>query len=48
MSSHDIGFYEEMAKFVFQLSSNIIKYTPLISVLLCTGTFKEVYIGRKV
>ena len=27
MSTHNIGFYEEMAKNIFQLSSNIIKYT---------------------
>ena len=25
MSTHNIGFYEEMAKIIFQLSSNIIK-----------------------
>ena len=28
MSTHNMGFYEEMAKIIFQLiSSNIIKYT---------------------
>ena len=27
MSTHNIGFYEEMAKIIFQLSSIIIKYT---------------------
>ena len=26
MSTHNIGFYEEMANIFFQLSSNIIKY----------------------
>ena len=27
MSTHNIGFYEEMAKLIFQLSLNIVKYT---------------------
>ena len=27
MSTHNIGFYERMAKIIFQLSSNIIKYS---------------------
>ena len=26
MSTHNIGFYEDLTKIVFQLSSNIIKY----------------------
>ena len=34
MSTHNISFYEEMTKLIFQLSSNIIKYAPLISLLL--------------
>ena len=28
MSTHNIGFYEELAKNIFELSSNIIKYAP--------------------
>ena len=31
MSNHNIGFYEEMAKIIFQLSSNIIKYGLYLS-----------------
>ena len=26
MSTHNIGFYEELTKIIFELSSNIIKY----------------------
>ena len=28
MSTHNIGFYEDLTKIIFQLSSNIIKYAP--------------------
>ena len=28
MSTHNIGFYEEFTKVIFELSSNIIKYAP--------------------
>ena len=28
MSTHSIGFYEDLTKIIFELSSNIIKYTP--------------------
>ena len=28
MSTHNIGFYEDLTKNIFQLSSNIIKYAP--------------------
>ena len=28
MSTHNIGFYEELTKNIFELSSNIIKYAP--------------------
>ena len=28
MSTHDIGFYEDLTKIIFELSSNIIKYAP--------------------
>ena len=28
MSTHNIGFYEHLTKLIFELSSNIIKYTP--------------------
>ena len=28
MSTHNIGFYEDLTKINFELSSNIIKYAP--------------------
>ena len=28
MSTHNIGFYEDLTKIIFQLSSYIIKYAP--------------------
>ena len=28
MSTHNIGFYEDLKKNIFELSSNIIKYAP--------------------
>ena len=28
MSTHNIGFYEDLTKIAFELSSNIIKYAP--------------------
>ena len=31
MSTHIIGFYEDLTKFIFELSSNIIKYAPYSS-----------------
>ena len=30
MRTHNIGFYEDLAKIIFELSSNIIKYAPFI------------------
>ena len=30
MSTHNIGFYEEMTKSIFLLLSNIIKYAPYL------------------
>ena len=27
-STHNIGFYEDLTKIIFELSSNIIKYAP--------------------
>ena len=30
MSTHNICFYEELTKFIIQLSSNIIKYAPYL------------------
>ena len=31
MSTHNIGFYEDLTKIIFKLSSNIIKYAPYSS-----------------
>ena len=31
MSTHNIGFYEDLTKIIFELSSNIIKYSPYSS-----------------
>ena len=28
MSTHNTGFYEDLTKIIFELSSNIIKYAP--------------------
>ena len=28
MSTHNIGFYEDLTKIIFELSANIIKYAP--------------------
>ena len=28
MSTHNIGFYEDLTKIIFELSSSIIKYAP--------------------
>ena len=36
MSTHNIGFYEDLTKIIFKLSSNIIKYAPYF--LCCTGS----------
>ena len=30
MSTHNIGFYVELTKIIFELSSNIIKYAPYL------------------
>ena len=34
MRTHNIGFYEDLTKIIFQLSSNIINYAPYL--LFCT------------
>ena len=34
MSTHNIGFYEEISKIITYLSSNIIKYAPYFLELL--------------
>ena len=33
MSTNNIGFYEDLTKIIFELSSNIIKYAPYFFLL---------------
>ena len=35
MSTHNIGFYEDLTKIIFELSSNIIKYAPHFFLKYC-------------
>ena len=35
MSTHNIGFYEELTEIIFELSSNIIKYAPYFFCWVC-------------
>ena len=37
MGTHNIGFYEDLTKIIFQLSSNFIKYAPYL--FFCWFTF---------
>ena len=41
MSTHNIGFYEDLTKIVFELSSNIIKYAPYFFFCLCVIIFTD-------
>ena len=45
MSTHNIGFYEDLTKFIFELSSNIIKYAPYFfccnAYNLCLSTARD-------
>ena len=51
MSTHNIGFYEDLTKIIFELSSNIIKYTPYffccLSVLLEVSNLTKVILLKK-
>ena len=38
MSTHHIGFYEDLTKNIFELSSNIIKYAPYFFCCILIGT----------
>ena len=40
MSTHNISFYEDLTKIIFELSSNIIKYTPYF---FCCSWFKTIF-----
>ena len=39
MSTHNVGFYEEMEKIISQLSSNIVKYT--LYLFFCNAGINE-------
>ena len=39
MSTHNIGFYEDLTKIIFELSSNIIKYAPYLFCCYLISTF---------
>ena len=43
MSTHNIGFYEDLTKFIFELSSNIIKYAPFF---FCWKTLIRLNLNR--
>ena len=38
MSTHNIGFYEDLTKIIFELPSNIIKYAPYFFSWLWSAT----------
>ena len=44
MSTHNIGFYEDLTKIIFELSSNIIKYAPYFFCWQDTAIFMAVKI----
>ena len=46
MSTHNIGFYEDLTKIIFELSSNIIKYAPYF--LCCTMFLKLMQLAQLV
>ena len=46
MSTHNIGFYEDLTKIIFQLSSNIIKYAPYLFFHLEQRTNKVISVPR--
>ena len=50
MSTHNIGFYEDLTKIIFELSSNIIKYAPYFFCckIKTKGFFSTVKIVQKV
>ena len=41
MSTHNIGFYEDLTKIIFELSSNIIIYAPYFFCWLCLFVFLD-------
>ena len=53
MNTHTIGFYEDLTKIIFKLSSNIIKYAPYLLYCMAhlfyftAGTMQELNLGIK-
>ena len=43
MNTHIKGFYEDLTKIIFQLSSNIIKYTPYLFFCNTTTVLVEMH-----
>ena len=41
MSTHNIGFYEDLTKIIFELSTNIIKYAPYFFCCACYVAFNR-------
>ena len=41
MSTQNIGFYEDLTKIIFELSSNIIKYAPYFFCCFAVCTYEE-------
>ena len=46
MSSHNIGFNEDLTKIIFELSSNIIKYAPYFFCRGCNITMQGFNSGQ--
>ena len=46
MSTHNIGFYEDLTKVIFELSLNIIKYAPYF--FCCTFLFLQMVLKKKI
>ena len=45
MSTHNIDFYEDLTKIIFELSSNIIRYAPYFFCWLYYGQNRECLAG---
>ena len=41
MSTHNIGFYEDLTKIIFEISSNIIKYAPYFFCCIIIMTWQK-------
>ena len=45
MSTHNIGFYEDLTKPIFELSSNIMKYTPYFFCCCFSFAFEYLFLA---